>query len=461
MNFRQFGLSFVFLFLLVGRSVGQTSSANGQSNASSGNGQVLFSRGDGSPLKAPAAEPASSQQPTNSSKTTSSPAKPTLATDAERSSLTYISYDFEVHLEPSQHSIAVQARMTARNHGDKPLKRIALQLSSSLHWDSIQVDGRPAKFETETVDSDIDHTGELTEAVVKLATPLASGSTIRMNVIYSGSVVPSAERLLRLGAPEKIANSSEWDAIEPSFTALRGFGNVIWFPVSTVPVLLGQGPEMFDSVGKWKLGESNATITMHVLVEYLDAKPTVAILNGTVVRPDKSSDSKERAASAAPPPVKAPGQNGQLESKGTPARHASENSTAPTSMAGNTILQVTSFTLAATRLGFAPLSFFVMSGETESVPGLDIYSQADNKEAASKYQAVFAQTRPMVEQWLGTQPKRPIVLVDLANGDDLPFEESNILFLPLKTNATDDTAGAGTRSYAGPQLFFVGPGVAE
>ena len=55
---------------------------------------------------------------------------------------------------------------------------------------------------------------------------------------------------------------------------------MIWFPVSTAPVLLGQGSEMFDSVGKWKLSESNAKITMHVLVEYLDVKPTVAFLNG-------------------------------------------------------------------------------------------------------------------------------------------------------------------------------------
>ena len=187
-----------------------------------------------------------------------------------------------MHLEPSQHSIAVQARIVAHNNSDKPLERIALQLSSSLHWYSIQVDGKPAKFETEAVDSDIDHTGALTEAVVNLGDAAcvrerASGC----NVIYSGTVVPSAERLLRLGAPEKIANSSEWDAIDPDFTALRGFGNVIWFPVSTAPVLLGQGSEMFDSVGKWKLSESNANVSMHVLVEYLDVKPTVAFLNGT------------------------------------------------------------------------------------------------------------------------------------------------------------------------------------
>ena len=151
------------------------------------------------------------------------PAKATLATDAERTSLTYSSYDFEVHLEPSQHSIAVHAPMVARNNSDKALGRVALQLSSSLHWESMEVDGKPTKFEIETVASDIDHTGELTEAVSELEAPLAPGASIRMNAIYSGTVVPSAERLLRLGAPAKIANSSEWDAIDPNFTALRGF----------------------------------------------------------------------------------------------------------------------------------------------------------------------------------------------------------------------------------------------
>jgi len=110
-------------------------------------------------------------------------------------------------------------------------------------------------------------------------------------------------------------------------------------------------------------------------------------------------------------------------------------------MAGNTILQVVSFTLPPTRLGFSPLSFFVMSAALEGVPGLDIYSRADNKAAASTYQTVFTQTRPMIEPWLGAHPKRSVVLVDLPDADDLPFEESNILFLPLKTNATDDTVG--------------------
>jgi hypothetical protein len=443
MNFMRYGLGFFLLLFAVGNSLGQSSATNNQDNSTSGNGQVLFSRGDNSTTaaEAPTAATALPQQPATSPMAPAAPAKATLATDAERTSLTYSSYDFEVHLEPSQHSIAVQVGMVARNNSDKPLEKIVLQLSSSLRWESVEVDGKPANFETETVDSDIDHTGELTEAVVKLGSPLAPGESIRMNVIYSGTVVPSAERLLRLGAPAKIANSSEWDAIDPKFTALRGFGNVIWFPVSTAPVLLGQGPEMFDSVGKWKLSESNAKVAMHVLVEYLDVEPTVAFLNGTAVQPDRESPQEPPAEPVAPTSAKAPARSGQPASGRSAAKQGLVSSTKPTAMAGNTILQVVSFTLPPTRLGFSPLSFFVMSAALEGVPGLDIYSRADNKAAASTYQTVFTQTRPMIEPWLGAHPKRSVVLVDLPDADDLPFEESNILFLPLKTNATDDTVG--------------------
>ncbi len=455
MNFMQYGLGFILL-LTLGSSFGQSSGANNQTNASSGNGQVLFSRGDNSTTadETPASQPAAAV-----SQTPVVPAKVMLVTDAERTSLAYSSYDFKVHLEPSQHSISVQARLVARNISDKPLERIALQLSSSLHWYSIQVDGKPAKFQDETVDSDIDHTGELTEAVVKLATPLSPGRIVRINVIYSGTVVPSSERLLRLGAPAKIASSSEWDAIDPDFTALRGFGNVIWFPVSTAPVLLGQGPDMFDTVGKWKLRESTAEVTMHILVEYLDVKPTVAFLNGTVVEPDGESRQKSVAAPAvSPTPAKGPAQSGHVTASESEERQTSGNSAAPTTMAGNTILQVVSFTLPPTRLGFAPLSFFVMTAAQESVPGLEVYSRPENKAAASKYQTGFTQARPMVEQWLGAHPKRPVVLVDLPDADDLPFEESNILFLPLKTNATDDTVGPVMTHMLG-HAYFVSPRV--
>ncbi len=382
-----------------------------QQKNSSSDGQTIFSRSD---TNAPenlqqAAKPAPA-----------APAK-ALVSDEERTALTYSSYNFDVQLDPAQHSLAVHAHLTAQNVSKQPLDRIPLQLSSALHWYSIHIDGKTEKFQTEPVESDIDHTGQLTEAVVQLGTPLAAGATVHLDVIYSGIVQPSAERLLRLGAPAKIAATSEWDRVDTGFTALRGFGNVIWFPVSTAPVLLGQGPQMFDSVGKWKLRESGARVQMHVLVDYVGTGPSVAFLNGDAVQPDSSSSAKN-----SPP--------------------ASDNSTP----------RVASFTLPPTTLGFSPLSFFVMEASRRQFSGLDIYTRSGNEAAAQTYNKIAESDRPLIEQWLGTHPKRPVVLVDLPESSDLPFEQRNILFLPLQTDAANDTAGPVLAHMLG-HAYFVSP----
>ncbi|MHB8302905.1 MAG: M1 aminopeptidase family protein [Acidobacteriaceae bacterium] len=390
-------------------------------------GQTIFSRSDSS------ASTGSSPQSTLSP--TAKPAASSLITDAERTALAYTAYDFDVHLEPVRHRLSVQARLTARNTSDRPLAKVALQLSSSLAWYSIQVNGSPATFATETIDSDIDHTGQLTEAVVALPTPLAPGAAIHFNVIYSGTVQASSERLLRLGAPEKIAAASEWDRIGTDFTAMRGFGNVIWFPVSTAPVLLGQGSEMFDSVGKWKLRQSDARVTMHVLAEYLDEKPSIAFLNGCVVQPD--ADAAHRKPGPQTPST-------------TPAR--------PTDAGGTPVLQVASFTLAPTKLGFSPLSLFLMYASHEHYSGLDVYSRIGNEPAAPVYEKSAETNRPLAEQWLGPQRKRPVVLVDLPETVDVPYEERNILFLPLQSNAAEDDIGP-VLTHMLSHAYFISPRV--
>lgn len=379
-------------------------------------GKTIFSRGDANPNPAATTTQPKTQPPIR--------AVSNLITDAERTALTYSSYNFDVHLEPTRHSLSVRAHIAAQNTGGKPLTRIALQLSSALQWYSIHVDGSAVKFASESVESDIDHTGQLTEAVITLAKPLAPAATVQFDVIYSGTIHASSERLLRLGAPAKIAASSEWDRIGTDFTALRGFGNVIWFPVSTKPVLLGQGAEMFDSVGKWKLQQSNARVTMHVLAEYLDEKPSIAFLNGYAVQPDDL----------------------------TPRRSQSS----PNTPANDAILQVVSFTLPATQLGFSPLSFFVMYATHEQAPGLEIYSRLGNEPAAPTYEHAAANDLPLVEQWLGPHRQRPVVLVDLPEVADLPFEERNILFLPLQANAASDDVGP-VLTHMLSHSYFVSP----
>lgn len=364
------------------------------STSSPSSGQVIFSRSEPAP-------DAPQTKPVNPAQNTNAPPPKSLVTDAERTALTFTSYDLDVHLEPAKQSISVRAHIVAQNDGDKPLNRIALQLSSPLHWYSIHVNGSAAKFETESIDSDIDHTGKLTEAVVNLPTPLNKAATLSLDVIYSGTIETSAARLLRLGAPASVAASSEWDRISPAFTALRGYGNVIWFPVSAAPVLLGEGPRMFDSIGQWKLRESNARIKMQVSVEYLADKPTVAFLNGYAVSPATSPKNP------APSPV------------------------------SSDVLHVVSFNLAQTRLGFSPLSLFVTDATKVHSPGLEIYTRAGNDSASEPYQQAVAKDRALIEQWLGKEPKRPVILIDLPESDDLPFEERNILFLPLTQGAPD------------------------
>ena len=104
-----------------------------------------------------------------------------------------------------------------------------------------------------TLNSDADHTGQLHEAAVPLARPLAPGATAQLDVTYSGTIAPNAQRLLAIGTPDDIALHSDWDAIGPDFTGLRGFGNVVWYPVSSVPVILGDGARLFDEMGEHKL----------------------------------------------------------------------------------------------------------------------------------------------------------------------------------------------------------------
>jgi hypothetical protein len=72
----------------------------------------------------------------------------------------------------------------------------------------------------------------------------------------------------------------------------------------------------------------------------------------------------------------------------------------------------------------------------------------------------------MIEPWLGTHPNRPVVLVDLPDANNLPFEERNILFLPLQTNASDDTVGPvmahmlGHANFVSPRVWL-NEGVAQ
>ena len=115
-------------------------------------GQVLFS---GPP---PAAKPGPAPA--------KNPSDP--ITDAVRRSLAITAWDLDVHLAPRDQSLEAHARVTLRNAGATPLSEIPLQLSSSLHFETIGLSGRRLPFRAFPLASDADHTGQLTEAAITL-----------------------------------------------------------------------------------------------------------------------------------------------------------------------------------------------------------------------------------------------------------------------------------------------------
>src|ERR1017187_616062 len=241
---------------------------------STSNGQVIFSRSTDENGQA-TGQTSSSTAPQN--QTASEPA----AADAERKAITFTDFDMDVRLRTSAQQIAVRALVAVRNDGKTPLTRVPLQISSSLNWERIRVGGKDVAFPVATLNSDADHTGQLHEAAVPLAQPLAPGQSIQLDVTYSGTVAPSAQRLLAIGTPEDVALHSDWDGIGIPFTGLRGFGNVVWYPVSAVPVILGDGARLFDEIGEHKLRIAGAHFRLRLTVEFPHGQaPTVALING-------------------------------------------------------------------------------------------------------------------------------------------------------------------------------------
>ena len=77
-----------------------------------------------------------------------------------------------------------------------------------------------------------------------------------------------------------MALHSDWDRISADFVGLRGFGNVFWYPVASVPVFLGDGAKMFTEIGHQKLRQAAAKISMRVTQDFFGVAPNVAILDG-------------------------------------------------------------------------------------------------------------------------------------------------------------------------------------
>jgi hypothetical protein len=341
-------------------------------------GKVVFSRStDENGQTTTQAGPAAPQM-------TSSPT----ADDAERQAVTFLAFDMDVHLHTAEQQIAVRALVTVRNDGKLPLARIPLQISSSLNWERIRVLNRYVVFLVATLNSDADHTGQLHEAAVPLAIPLAPGQSIQLDVTYSGAIAQSAQRLIVIGTPNDVALHSDWDGISVPFTGLRGFGNVVWYPVSSVPVILGDGARLFDEIGEQKLRIASAQFRLRLTVEYPHGHaPNVALING----------------------------------------HPAQLTVTNVDSVGAEINGVASAMVDNSTLGFEAPSLFVAARASRPAVNTTLWTLPIDEAAVQSWTSAVATVTPFLQSWLGQRPRAQLTILDLPDPDDAPFETGAML----------------------------------
>jgi hypothetical protein len=188
-----------------------------------------------------------------------------LAHALDRNAFTFTKYQLTASIDPDQQRLGVRGIVTLRNDSSAPQKDIALQISSTLSWKSIQFEGKSVEFLTHIYTSDIDHTGELSEAIVTLPNDVAPKQAIELSIGYEGTIPRDATRLTRIGIPAETTRHTDWDQISPSFTAVRGIGYVVWYPVSTEAASLSDGNSVEKTVGRWKQRHSESS--MDILFE--------------------------------------------------------------------------------------------------------------------------------------------------------------------------------------------------
>ena len=320
-------------------------------------------------------------------------------TDAERTTPVITGYDLDVHLTPAKSVLAVRASLTIRNDSKVPMPRLVLSLSSTLRWESVST----GTLQQHLINTDADHTGGADEAVVTLATPLAPGESVTIRALYSGTIPRNSGRLDRIGAPADQVARTDWDEIAAQSTALRGFGEVLWYPVAAAPALLGDSAKLFDAIARARFQGRTTTTHLRLAVEYVGEAPHSAYFCGRMERLTALSENQDV------PVAESPG--------------------------------IATAEFRAETLGFRTMSLFITE-KPETVSEANLLSAVTENDAAFKSYVAAAQTvQPMLAEWYSADgPIEPLRLIDHPGQ---PFEDGALLVTPM---------AAGTPSAMAPAM---------
>ena len=311
----------------------------------------------------------------------------------DREAFTFTNYDLELRVEPEQQRLGVRGKITLRNDSATPQKNVALQISSSLNWSSIQLSGKPVQFVTHEYTSDVDHTGALSEAIVNLPQEVSPKGTVELEIGYEGVIALDTTRLTQIGVPDDKAKHSDWDQIGKSFTAVRGIGYVTWYPIATEAASLSDGNSVFETVGRWKAREAESSWSVNLCAV------------SSTVQAEIMNDVAEGDAA----------ENGHHEVKTINGTSCAEHVYRPLRQAVPAFLSGNYAELenSAIRINYLP----------------------EHKAGAESYGLAAELAVPLVKEWFGA-PRNKAEAAELTDADAAPFESGNLLLIPL---AGDDS----------------------
>jgi hypothetical protein len=313
----------------------------------------------------------------------------------DREALTFDKYDLDVRIEPEQQRLSARGKITLRNDSASLQKNLSLQISSTLNWRSIQIDGKPVPFVSQVFTSDIDHTGALSEALVTLPKEVPPKGTLELEIGYEGIIPLDATRLTRIGMPAEVARHSDWDQIGKSFTFVRGIGYVAWYPVATESANLSEANSVFEAVARWKAREVEAQIRIKL--------------------------SQSGAGEGDLPTLLCNGEAGGLRTNEQISKAYEVVNECVYRPLGETV----------------PL-FVIGNYEGLDRPGINISYIPDHKPDAEKYAVAAEQVVPFVSGWFGTPKGRAEVkpeVIELSDALAAPYESGSMLLTPLNIDS--------------------------
>ncbi len=341
------------------------------------------------------------------------------ASALDREAFTTVRYRLDVQIGRDSHVMAVSGRLTLRNDSKSPQKFATLQVSSSLAWNGIGTDDKPAdcncigfagdhplQWIGDVYTSDIDHTGALSEAIVTLPKEVAPGASISLDVQYGGTITQESTRLTRMGAPDEIALRNDWDQISNKFTGIRGLGYVTWYPVALDAVSLSNGNEVFDSLARWKNRHQSSEFFAYVGITLNDDKqqPCIAAnpANSATWRVAGGMGSEQPSA-AQPNP-------------GFPQRYG--------------------VTLQAHGLQDVVPAITILPGcDTLARPTVEVISTPEHAELAKDYALAAEANDSLLHDWVGDS-SQPARVVELTDPNANPYQDGPVLFTPLRESQT-------------------------